>query len=123
MLPKKAYTAIRRDGADNLIFSENPFDFRPTYAKRLDSGEVLICNGYTGWYQRSNPANPRVAFSGEVILLDGDIDTTNAAPFGFGFGKINLGFKTLSIRVLLDNKVGVDRESRGIVLPLFADRQ
>lgn len=123
MMPKRAYTAMRRDGAENLVFSENPFDFRPTYAKRLDSGEVLICNGYGGWYQRSNPGNSRISFTGEVILIDGDFDPTNAAPFGFGFGKLNLGFKTLSVRVLLDNKSGVDRESRGVVLPLFADRQ
>ena len=123
MMTKRAYTAMRRDGADNLVFSENPFDFRPTFAKRLDSGEVLICNGYSGWYQRSNPANPRVAFTGEVVLVDGDFDATNTAPFGFSFGKLNLGFKTLSVRVQLDNRSGVERESRGIVLPLFADRQ
>lgn len=123
MMPKQAYTAMRRDGSDNLVFSENPNDFRPTYAKRLDSGEVLICNGYGGWYQRALQSDARVPFTGEVILVDGDFDPSNAAPFGFGFGKLNLGFKTLSVRAQLDNRASPDRESRGIVLPLFADRQ
>lgn len=123
MLPKKVYTAIRRDVADNVLFPDNPLDFRATYAKRLDSGEVLVCNGYTGWYQRNLATDPRVRFTGEVLLIDGDFDPTNTAAFGFGFGKLNLGFKTLSIRAQLDNRPGADRDARGIVLPLFADRQ
>lgn len=123
MLPKKAYTAIRRDGADNLLPGENPEDLRATYAKRLESGEVLVCNGYVGWYRRALNTDPRVRCTGEILLVDGDLDPTNAAAFGFGFGKLNLGFKTLSVRAQLDNKPGADRDARGIVLPLFADRQ
>ncbi len=123
MLPAKAYRAIRRDGADNVLFSENPFDLRATYAKRLDSGEVLICNGYTGWYQRALATDNRVRFTGEVLMVDGDFDGTGTGAFGFGFGKLNFGFKTLSIRAQLDNKPGADRDARGIILPLFADRQ
>jgi hypothetical protein len=123
MLPKDAYTAIRRDGADNVIFNQNPSDFRAAYAKRLDSGEVLICNGYSGWYQRGLPTDNRARFTGEILMVDGDFDGTGTAPFGFGFGKLNLGFKTLSIRAQLDNKPGADRDARGIILPLFADRQ
>lgn len=123
MLPARAYTAIRRDGADVPVFPENPEEFRATYAKRLDSGDVLVCNGYVGYYQRYLATDTRARCTGEILVIDGDIDTTGTAPFGFGFGKLNLGFKTLSIHVQLDNKQGADRDGRGIVLPLYADRQ
>lgn len=123
MLPKKAYIAIRRDPGDNLIFTDNPVDFRPTYAKRLDSGEVLVCNGYSGWYQRLLNTDSRSRFTGEILLLDGDFDGTGAAPFGFGFGKLNLGFKSLSIHAQLDNKLGAERDGRGVISPMFADRK
>lgn len=123
MLPKAAYTAIRRGAGDVVLFDQNPADFRATYAKRLDSGEVLVCNGYTGWYQRALPTDNRIRFTGEMLLIDGDFDGTGTAPFGFGFGKLNLGFTTLSIRAQLDNRPGAEREARGIVMPLFADRQ
>lgn len=123
MLPKRAYTAIRRDGADNLLPGQNPEELRATYAKRLDSGEVLVCNGYVGWYRRALSTDPRTRCTGEVLMIDGDIDPSNAAAFGYGVGKLNLGFKTLSVRAQLDNKPGADRDARGIVLPLFADRQ
>jgi hypothetical protein len=113
-MPREAYRAIRRDVVSDVPNSSNPVDFRPTYARRLDSGEVLIVNGYIGRDRANN------VFNGEVIQVDGSIDlTNNNAIEGFGFGKRNLGFKTVSIKAALPPIVG----TRGIVLPVFADRR
>lgn len=123
MLDRAAYRAIRRDNANNLTFSDNPDGFLPTYARRLESNEVLICNGYSGYYRRALVTDPRVPCTGEVLLMDGDWDTTGTNPFGFNVNKTNLGFRTLSIRALLNNKPGANTEMRGIILPFFADKQ
>lgn len=121
MLDRKAYSAMRRI-AGNLTVTDNPLDFRATYARRLESGDVLICNGYSGFYRRVAPADPRVKFTGEVVLVNGDFDPGGIA-FGFDWNKTNLGFDTLSIRALLNNKPGGVRDARGIISPVFADRQ
>lgn len=121
MLDRKAYSAMRRIGT-TLTTTDNPLDFRATYARRLESGDVLVCNGYTGFYRRNLPADQRVRFTGEVALINGDFDP-GGTGYGFDWGKTNLGFETLSIRALLNNKPGGVRDARGIVGPVFADRQ
>lgn len=121
MLDRYAYSAMRRFGT-TLTTTDNPLDFRATYARRLESGDVLVCNGYTGFYRRVNATDPRVRFTGEVALIDGDFDPAGTG-YGFDWNKTNLGFDTISIRALLNNKPGGARDARGIVGPVFADRQ
>ncbi|MEQ1932312.1 MAG: hypothetical protein ABL962_00335 [Fimbriimonadaceae bacterium] len=122
MMSRKAYATMRRSPLTGVVLPDNPADLMATYAKRLDSGEVLICNGYTGYYRRNLVTDPRVRFSGEVVLVDGDFDPSGIA-MGFDFNKPNLGFQTTSIRAVLNNKPGGTYDARGIVGPVFADKQ
>ncbi len=121
MLTRKAYVAMRGNNT-NVFYQDNPADLNATYAKRLDSGEVLICNGYTGYYRRNLVTDPRVRFTGEVILVNGDFDPVGTG-LGFDFTKFNLGFHTTSIHAVLNNKPGGTYDARGIVGPVFADKQ
>src|SRR5205085_908261 len=86
----------------------NALDLRASYARRLDSGDVLIVNGYAGTIRGDEVApdnfQNRVAFNGEVLQISGLIDggavnpaNPNVNP-GFSFSKTNLGFGTLSIQ-------------------------
>lgn len=118
MMPKQAYRSMRRDLNDNPSIL-NPQDFRPTYARRLESGEVLVVNGYVGTYRKALFTDPYIQFNGEVLQVDGDIDPTGIGAYGFGFGKKNLGFKSLSVRFKLPPVQG----ARDILLPVFADRK
>ncbi len=102
-LPADAYTAMRRTGRFGGPAGNNPAGFRATYARRLDSGEVLIVNGYVG--KRRNGTD----FFGEVIQVDPDYSTTTE----------NLGFRLTSIRYELSGITG----SRGLVQPVFAERR
>lgn len=122
MLPKAAYRVMRRNIGDNRpTDNANPLDFLPTYARRLESGQVLIVNGYGGKMQTTNP-NPATArdFFGEVIEVDGAYDglNNNAAP-GYSLGKQNFGFSWFSVLFQLPPVTG----ARGIVMPVFADRR
>lgn len=123
MLDNSTYTTIRRTNANVPIPEENPLALNATYARRLENGDVVVCNGYTGFYGRTLPTDPRVSFTGEVIVLDGSYDSGTTAPLGFNWNKMNFGFRTLSIQVLLNNKPGASLETRGIVSPMFADKQ
>ncbi|MFQ3677231.1 MAG: hypothetical protein SNJ74_04760 [Fimbriimonadaceae bacterium] len=121
MMPRQAYQAMRRNLGNGLPAPSNARDLRAMFARRLDSGEVLIVNGYVG-LTRGNPAAsiPPVAFNGEVIQVDGDVDPTNNNSLpGFGFGKTNLGFNSISVRFELPPIQG----TRGLSLPVFADRR
>jgi hypothetical protein len=118
MLPRQAYTAMRRNSAGDPTV-RNPMDFRPMYARRLESGEVLVVNGYVGAFRRADANDPWRRFTGEVLQVDGDIDATGTAPFGFNFNKLNLGFRSLSIRFQLPPIAG----ARDMVSPTFADRR
>jgi hypothetical protein len=111
VLPREMYRSMRRDLA-NIVTGENPRDLTAMFARRLDSGEVIIANGYLGKTRAQNP------FKGEVILLNGDFDPSlsNALP-GFDFGKENFGFSTLSIRLHLSTLSDI----RSITAPVFAD--
>jgi hypothetical protein len=112
MLPNEAYKAMRRTNADVLL-STSPRDVRAYYARRLDSGEVLIVNGYIG----TTIGNQ--TFNGEVIQVDGDTDLSGIAAYGYHPNKKNLGFRTFSIRFELPPIQG----ARGLVIPVFADRR
>jgi hypothetical protein len=93
-----AYTGIRTNGL-------NAAQFRPSYARRLDSGEVLLVNSYTGQYQNGS------SYSGEVLMLAGSND--GAA------GTQNLGFGLPTIHFTLPSISG----ARDLVAPVFADRR
>ena len=120
MLPREAFRVIRRAGSPpgqpwlGAPINANPRDFRPTFARRLDSGEVLVVNGWGG------PTRGGGAYQGEVLHIDGDVDGTETnATSGFGFTKVNLGFYSSSIKAELPPIQG----ARGLVLPVFADRR
>jgi hypothetical protein len=114
MLPREVYKVMRHQFMTNNVSNLNPRDLRAYYARRLDSGEVLIVNGYYG--QRLDGSS----FTGEVIQVDGDLDAPGGTgQFGFDFNKQNLGFWTFSVRFELPPVVG----SRGLVIPVFADRR
>ena len=110
-LPTEMYRAMRRDSS-NIATGENPRGFVPMFARRLDSGEVIIANTYLGKTRGQTP------FTGEVLLLNGDFDPgqNNALP-GFDFGKQNFGFDSLSIRLSLSQLTDI----RSITAPVFAD--
>lgn len=141
MLPNEAYRVMR--GVYNIYdttrpapfnvpgvpSSDNPADCRPTYARRLDSGEVLIVNGYSGVtrgnLQIDGSFLNRLTFGGEVVQVDGGIDqlpvnpaNPNANP-GFSFQKTNLGFGYLSLKFQLPPISG----ARPVLQPVFADRR
>jgi hypothetical protein len=115
MLPNEVYRVIRRNGTDQPL-ATNPRDLRATYARRLESGEVLIVNGYFG--QTRGVRNPdgtfsgRDPFRGEVVQISG---TRGAARFT----DLNMGFGIRSITFNLE----LSKDTRGLVLPVFADRR
>lgn len=110
MLTNEVYQSLRcRIGAPNVNISlnANPLRLRANYARRLDSGEVLIVNGYVG--TKLGPLSPE--FSGEVIQVDGEDR--------FGFNLPNLGFQFDSVRFELN----LLTETRKLYQPVFADRR
>lgn len=111
-MPTSVYKVMRRVGT--FISPSNARGFYPTYARRLDSGEVLITTAYSG--RRLDGSE----FNGEVVTVDGDTDPSNnnAIP-GFSFLKNNLGFSSESVRAELPPTQG----ARGIMIPVFADRR
>jgi hypothetical protein len=101
-----AYTSLHGGGNGN-----NAFQFTPAYAKRLDSGDVLIVNSYVG----KNLA--RNAYNGEVVMLNGGSGGTGGT---FAVGAQNLGFTPQSIKFNLpQGSSGV----RSLIAPIFADRR
>jgi hypothetical protein len=150
MLPRSAYGYMRRktlqrlEGGGNASFT---VDFKPTYARRLENGDVMVVNGASGPWRRYIPTgnpdrfdlafarrpsgvvafgdNPtgRYDFYGDVLQVDGNIfalDGDNGiAGTAFGFDRANFGFLPFSIRFELPPIQGV----RGIMLPVFADRR
>jgi len=112
MLPNEAYKFLRNvPGAPPAIFANNPLQLRATYARRLDSGEVLIVNGYVGKYRDSSQ------FTGEVVQVNGDIFAQ--VGDGFDWNSPNLGFDYTSVRFQLPPITG----TRGLYQPVFADRR
>lgn len=120
MLPNKAYVNMRRSSLTATNFTlaglgSNAVGFRPMHARRLDSGDVLIVNGYTGTTRIGN------AFNGEVILVSGNFANGNPdiRQPGYDINRMNLGFNSLSVQFELPPVQGI----RGIVRPIFAERQ
>jgi hypothetical protein len=127
MLPSWAYQNMRRVGVNGVgsPTNDNPIGFLPTYARRLNDDEVILVNGYQGLTIGSllglQPSN----FRGEILQVDGRVDNLiglqpiNYESKGYSPNVINLGFNTLSIRLRLGPLAG----TRGLVLPVFADRK
>ena len=113
------YSVMRRrpPNSSDVPTTDNPLDFRPTYAKRLPSGDVLIVNGYVGRYRKA-PIDPQSPFRGEIIGVDGTFGP-NTDGYGFNAAAENLGFGSLSIKFELPPVNG----TRGLVAPTFADRR
>jgi hypothetical protein len=111
MLTNEAYRVMRRTGA-NVPANSNPRELRAAYARRLDSGEVLVVNNFFGRTRGGQE------FAGEVVQLDGTIAADPSEP-GFHPLKLNLGFDSISVRYQLPSVQG----TRSIVLPVFADRR
>lgn len=120
MLPVETYEFIRRPLNGSItaytlgMLGNNPEGYRPMHARRLDSGDVLIVNGYAGTRKNNEP------FAGEVIVVDGSIgfDPDPLVP-SYAINRPNLGFNALSILFELPPVQGI----RGISRPVFAERQ
>jgi hypothetical protein len=118
MLPNWAFKATRRVGG--VPTSSNPLGFFPTYARRIDSDNIIVVNGFTG-----KAIDFSTDYSGEVLQFDGRLDPVVGlqAPGypsqGFSLNTVNLGFNTKSIKL----RFGPVQGSRGLFLPVFADRQ
>jgi hypothetical protein len=115
-----AYTALEPYSAGSTyLTSSNALQFKPTYARRLDSGEVIVVNGYTGttanYLVNTNTPSQGQTYNGEVLVLNGN----NGAPDGFLLGSQNLGFDFLSIHFQLPSISG----TRDLLAPVFADRR
>ncbi|MBS1723525.1 MAG: hypothetical protein JSS66_11290 [Armatimonadetes bacterium] len=119
MLPIEAYVGMRHPrGTGPWTLGQlglNPQSFRPMYAQRLDSGEVLVVNGFVG--KKLSGAT----FDGEVILVDGSFADANTLPEdpAYALNRANLGFNRLSTKFELPPVQGI----RGIIAPVFAQRQ
>lgn len=119
MLPREAYVGMRRPRTAGPFtatqLNNNPSSLRPMFARRLDSGEVLVVNGYYGTKIGGS------AFEGEVFLVDGSFGdpTFSIGRPGYHIGRPNLGFTALSVKFELPPVQGI----RGIIKPVFAERQ
>jgi hypothetical protein len=125
MLPEWAFKAIKRAGPG--VSTENGSKFFPTYARRLDDDSVILVNGYSG-FTVGNPfaGIAGTIYRGEILQIDGSINTTAAALLpptavdtGFTVFAANLGFGTRSIQM----RLGPIEGTRGLVMPVFADRR
>jgi hypothetical protein len=109
MLPNSVYRVMRRP-VNGAPFATNPWNLRALYARRLDSGEVLVVNGYVGRTRGGQE------FLGEILQVDGRWDPAR-------LDQVNFGFDLTSILYELRTRDDTRDTSRGIVLPVFADRQ
>lgn len=114
-LPNEVYRVMRRftTGPNAGEPSpRNPQNLRATYARRLESGEVIVTNGYFGRTRGGEP------FGGEVVLLYGG-DGGAGTERGFDWSARNLGFDNFMINFELPPLSG----ARGLVAPQFAARR
>jgi hypothetical protein len=117
MLPARSYLGLRRPlSAGPYSPAEvggNPLGFQPTYARRLENGDVLLVNGYVGRKINGEPT------TGEVMVIEGRINTDSTiGRLGFTLGAPNVGFSPLSIKYLLPPIQG----ARGLMRPTFAEK-
>ncbi len=119
MLPVEVYEFMRRPvgvfaSYTQAQLGDNPQGFRPMHARRMDSGDVLVVNGYSG--TKKDNSN----FSGEVLIVDGSIGNVPDPRIpSFSVNRQNFGFNSLSIKFELPPVQGI----RGIFRPVFAERQ
>jgi hypothetical protein len=119
MLPIEVYEFMRRPigSAGPFVIGQlgqNPEGFRPMHARRLESGDVLVVNGYAGTKKNNEP------FAGEVVVIDGSIGAVaDPRQPSYSVTRANLGFNALSILFELPPVQGI----RGISRPVFAERQ
>jgi hypothetical protein len=107
MLSNEMYRSLRRGNntnASNRPSQTNPQQLRPTFARRLESGDILVVNGYVG--RRLDGS----VFNGEVLQLDGGTFSATAANGGFSIGTIRFDLNTIS-------------GARGLIAPVFANRR
>jgi hypothetical protein len=119
MLPNEAYLFMRRPVGVFASYTpaqlgDNPAGFRAMHARRLDSGAVLVVNGYYGTKRDGSD------FSGEILLVDGSVgNPADPRLPSYDPNRPNLGFNSLSVQFELPPVQGI----RGIVRPVFAERQ
>ncbi|MBX7133762.1 MAG: hypothetical protein K1X67_13900 [Fimbriimonadaceae bacterium] len=113
MLPNEAFRVMRRMPNNVPMADSNPQSFRASSARRLASGEVIITSSYVGRKLNGDP------YFGEVVLVDGTLDTGNTNGLGYSLNKPNLGFNSLSVKFELPPTQGI----RDIRVPVFADRR
>jgi len=111
MMPNEVFRAMKQTtvGGVTVPAASNASDLRALYARRLDSGEILIVNGYTG------TTFGGAVFGGEVMQVDG---TANSSRWALN----NLGFGNTSISLDLSG-MSPATGTRGILMPVFADRR
>lgn len=126
MMLKDNFIVMRRsmDPGDGLVkpTTKNPMGFLPTYARRLNSGQVIITNGYIGSHRIATlpyvggfGISPNDPYNGEVVVLEGDLTGTRA----FDWNKPNFGFDSYTVDYELPPVAG----TRGIVGPAFAEKK
>ena len=113
MITNEAYRVLRHRLA-GFPDSTN-VNLRASFAKRLDNGDVLITNGFSGQTRgnkdtTTNTFFNRALFRGEVVEISGDVYNPSA---------INLGFDASSIMFERPPIQG----ARGLISPVFADRR
>lgn len=128
MMPRETYKVMRRafdiTTRTEIPTAKNAAEFQPTYARRLESGEVVVVNGYVGRHRFEFPTinafgiSAGDPFSGEVVLLNGRV-TSDPNINGFDWNKRNLGFDSYSVNFELPPVQGV----RGLAAPTFADKR
>lgn len=115
MLPREAYLSMRRPGLTGPYtpaqLGDNPTEFRPMHARRLDSGDVLIVNGFAGSLRDGS------SFGGEVFTVWGLNDAADTP--GFNLADPNLGFQSMSVTYELPPVQGI----RELIRPVYADRR
>jgi hypothetical protein len=105
MMPNEVFRVMRRTttGAPS---STNAQNLRAVYARRLNSDSVVIVNGYFGKTRAGTP------FRGEVVQVDGVRNDGRYNIRNFDFDNSSITFELRSFA-----------NTRGLVLPVFADRR
>jgi hypothetical protein len=106
-----------------VIAPSNPRQLRATYARRLDSNDVIVVNGFLGRTRgvkaTTGTFSGDEAFAGEVIGLDGTFDPARRRHAGFSFGKTNWASARRACSTQPPRVEGV----RPLFIPVFADRR